>query len=91
MVGRVEVVGQRERTVAMAVVGMVSGRCHNPVVPADVGEVDVERMAPAIVAPTLALVLLLGGAFRAAARPAVVRVRHQQRLLTSPHVLALCR
>lgn len=41
VIGRVEVVGQRERTVAVTVVSVVAGRRHDPVVPADVGEVHV--------------------------------------------------
>ena len=87
VVGRVEVVGQGVRTVAVAVKGLVSGRRYDPVVPADVAEVDVERVASAVVAPSLAFVFLLGGAFAAAAGFAVVRVGDQQRLLTSPQVL----
>ena len=73
----VEVIGQRERAVALAVVGVVARWGDDPVVPADVAKVDVERMASAIVPAALALVLLLGGALTPHAGLAVVRVRHQ--------------
>jgi len=52
VVGGVEVVGQVERTVAGAVERLVSGRRHDPVVPADLAEVDVHRPASAEVAST---------------------------------------
>ena len=76
VIGGVEVIGQRERAIAVAVVGVVAGRRHDPVVPADVAEIDVERMAAAVVAAALALVLLLGRPFTAHPRSPVVRIRH---------------
>jgi len=51
VVGRVEMVGQVERTVAGAVECLVAGRRHYPVVPADLAEVYVHRTPPAEVAP----------------------------------------
>jgi len=47
VVGGVEVVGHVERTVAGAVERLVAGRRHDPVVPADLAEVDVQRRAAA--------------------------------------------
>ena len=89
MIGGVEVVGQREGAVAVAVVGVVAGRRYDPVVPADVAKVDVERLPAAIVPAALPLVLLLGGPFTPRPRFPVVRVRHQERLLTSPPEIQL--
>ena len=42
VIGGVEVGEQREGAVAVAVVGVVAGRRYNPVIPADVAEIDVE-------------------------------------------------
>ena len=67
VVGRVEVVGQVERTVAGAVERLVAGRCHDPVVPPDLAEVDVQRPPPAEV-PTSAA--MLATAPRPRSRPA---------------------
>ena len=42
VIGGVQVVGQREGTIAVAVIGVVSRRRHDPVVPAHVLKVDKE-------------------------------------------------
>lgn len=60
VVGRVEVVGQREGTVAVAVEGVVARRRDDPVVPADVREVHVERMPATVLAAVLAPILAQG-------------------------------
>lgn len=43
MIGGVEMIGDREVALAMTVKGLVARRRHNPIVPADVAEVNVER------------------------------------------------
>jgi hypothetical protein len=43
MIGGVEMVGDREVALAVAVEGLVAGRRDDPIVPAHVAEVDVER------------------------------------------------
>jgi len=73
VVGGVEVFGDRERTVAVAVVCVVTGRRDDPIVPTDVGEIHVERMpladvpATAVFPPlaTTPALLLLAGSRRA--------------------------
>jgi hypothetical protein len=57
VIRRVEVVGQGEGTVAVTVKGVVAGRCHDPVVPSDVGKVHVERVPAAVLPAVLATVL----------------------------------
>ena len=42
VIGRVEMIGQRERTIAVTIIGVIARRCHDPVVPADVVKVDVK-------------------------------------------------
>ncbi len=51
-------VGQGERAVAVAIVGIVAGRGDDPVVPADVVEVDVERVAPAV-SPMVVIIVVI--------------------------------
>ena len=48
MDGGVEVVGQRKGAVPVAVEGLVAWWGHNPVVPAHITEVHIERVAPAV-------------------------------------------
>lgn len=48
MVGGVEVVSQWKGAVPVAVEGLVAWWGHNPVVPAHVAEVHIERVAPAV-------------------------------------------
>lgn len=48
VVGGVEVVGQREGTVPVAVKRLVPRGCHDPVVPAHVAEIHIEGMAAAV-------------------------------------------
>ena len=57
VIGRVQVVGQREGTIAVAVIGVVSGRSHDPVVPTDVGKVHVKRVSPAV--PPVVVVVIV--------------------------------
>lgn len=61
VIRRVQMVRQRKRAITVAVEGVVSGRRDDPIVPADVREVDVERMPPAILAAVLPPVLPQGG------------------------------
>ncbi|CAG9119300.1 unnamed protein product, partial [Plutella xylostella] len=56
VVRAVQVVADRERAVPLAVVGVVAGRSHDPVLPAHVGEVHEQRAALAHVARLLAAV-----------------------------------
>ena len=53
MVGRVQVVGHVERALAGAVERLIAGRRDDPIVPADITKVDVER--PATTADMVAL------------------------------------
>jgi len=54
MVGGVEVVGQREGALSVAVVRIIAQWCHNPIIPADVREVHIQRVPPAGVVVVLA-------------------------------------
>lgn len=54
MVRGVQVVGQRERALPVAVVRIVAQRRHNPIVPAHVREVHIQRVPPAGVVVVLA-------------------------------------
>lgn len=54
VVGGVQVVRQGEGTLAVAVERLVTGRSHDPVVPADITEVHVKRVTPAVVPVSLA-------------------------------------
>lgn len=57
MVGGVEVVRQRKRTVAVTEVRVVPGRGDDPIVPAHIAEIDVQRVPPAIVLAAFSPVL----------------------------------
>lgn len=50
MIGGVEMIGDGEIALAVAVECFVARRCHNPVVPANIAEVDVQRPSLADVA-----------------------------------------
>lgn len=76
VIRRVEMVWQRKWAVAVAVVSVVAGRRHDPVIPAYVAKVDVEGLATAIVPSTFTLVLLLGRPLTPRSGLPVVRVRH---------------
>lgn len=96
MVRRVEMIGERKRTIAMAIEGVVSGWSDDPVVPTDIDEIDVERMSSAVVPAVFRAILaagcctlsspienLLGGGHFASA---VVGVGEEHRLSSSPGV-----
>lgn len=98
VVGGVQVVRQGERTVAVAVEGVVARRRDDPVVPADVGEVHVERVPPAVLPAVLATILPGVGPASPAGHyvrrrghsvPAVVRVREQDRTVSLPVLVAV--
>lgn len=50
MIGGVEMVGDRKVALAVTVEGLIARRCHDPIVPADVAEVHVQRPSLANVA-----------------------------------------
>lgn len=88
---------QRKRAITVAVEGVVSGRRDDPIVPADVREVDVKRMPSAILAAVLPPVLpqsspgppvhyLIRGCHLVTA---VVRIRVEHRPAHHPRVLVL--
>ena len=101
VIRRVQMVRYREPAVALAVVRLVPGRRHNPIVPPDIAEVDVQRLplAEFVFPPAAALGRGAPGPVRAADRvpdrpllvPPVVGVGEQERLLLHPAVVPLGR
>ena len=80
VIGRIQMIGQGEGAVSVAVVGVVSGWRHDPVVPAHVAEVDVEGLPAAVIPAPLPLVLPLGGSLAPLPALPVVRVGDQDGL-----------
>ena len=63
MIGGIQVVGQREWTIALAIVRLVAGWRHDPIAPADILEIDVQwppLTLFATVFPTLMAVPVMG-------------------------------
>lgn len=98
VIRRVQMVCQRKRAITVAVEGVVSGRRDDPIVPADVREVDVERMPSTILAAVLPPVLPQGGPPGPPVHylirgchlvTAVVHIRVEHRPADHPRVLVL--
>lgn len=95
MIGGVQVVRQRKGTLAVAVESVVAWRRHDPLVPANVAEVHVESVPPAVRAPVLLPVLLrpsprlplLSVRMQNGRTLTVVAVGHQKRSRLRPRVL----
>lgn len=95
MIGGVQVVRQREGTLAVAVESVVAGRRHDPLIPANIAEVHVESVPPTVCAPVLLSVLLrpspclplLSVRMQDSRALTVVAVGHQKRSGLRPRVL----
>lgn len=49
MISCIEMISQWVGTLSLTVVGLIPGRSNDPVIPANIGEVDIEAMSPTIV------------------------------------------